>query len=76
MLHMTFAGSVQYSMDLIGIFAFALSGAFLPVRKDFDVFRTVILAEVAGPGDGLFRDLVLGIRPVAFTDVGYTRRRS
>ncbi|MCO5968394.1 trimeric intracellular cation channel family protein [Actinoallomurus soli] len=68
---MTFTGAVQYAMDLIGIFAFALSGAFLAVRKDFDVFGTIILAEVAGLGGGLFRDLVLGVKPVAFTDPGY-----
>jgi uncharacterized membrane protein YeiH len=67
----TFASSVQYLMDLMGIFAFALSGAFLAVRKDFDVFGTVILAEAAGLGGGLFRDLVLEVRPVAFTDIGY-----
>jgi uncharacterized membrane protein YeiH len=67
----TFADPVQYSMDLVGIFAFALSGAFLAVRRDFDVFGTAILAEVAGLGGGLFRDLVLGVRPVAFTDAGY-----
>lgn len=65
------SGAVQYVMDLIGIFAFALSGAFLAVRKDFDIFGTVILSEAAGLGGGLFRDLVLGITPVAFTDLGY-----
>jgi hypothetical protein len=43
-------GAVEYWMDLIGIFAFALSGAFLAVRKDFDIFGTVILAEAAGLG--------------------------
>ncbi|MGO4758896.1 TRIC cation channel family protein, partial [Streptomyces sp. 2MCAF27] len=37
------SGAVQYVMDLLGIFAFALSGAFLAVRKDFDIFGTVIL---------------------------------
>ncbi|MEU6028356.1 TRIC cation channel family protein [Streptomyces tauricus] len=62
---------VQYTMDLLGIFAFALSGAFLAVRKDFDIFGTVILSEAAGLGGGLFRDLVLQVTPVAFTDLGY-----
>ncbi|MGW2964115.1 trimeric intracellular cation channel family protein, partial [Streptomyces sp. NPDC001220] len=52
-------GAVQYVMDLFGIFAFALSGAFLAVRKDFDIFGAVILSEAAGLGGGLFRDLVL-----------------
>lgn len=65
------SGDVQYMMDLLGIFAFALSGAFLAVRKDFDIFGTVILSEAAGLGGGLFRDLVLRLPPVAFTDLGY-----
>jgi uncharacterized membrane protein YeiH len=63
--------AVQYVMDLLGIFAFALSGAFLAVRKDFDIFGTIVLSEAAGLGGGLFRDLVLQVTPVAFTDLGY-----
>jgi uncharacterized membrane protein YeiH len=63
--------AVQYAMDLLGIFAFALSGAFISVRRDFDIFGTVILSEAAGLGGGVFRDLVLGITPAAFTDLGY-----
>jgi uncharacterized membrane protein YeiH len=58
-------------MDLIGIFTFALSGAFISVRRDFDVFGTVILSEAAGLGGGVFRDLVLRVTPVAFSDLGY-----
>lgn len=65
------SGAIQYGMDLLGIFAFALSGAFLAVRKDFDIFGTIVLSEAAGLGGGLFRDLVLGVTPVAFTDLGY-----
>ncbi|WP_113701849.1 trimeric intracellular cation channel family protein [Nonomuraea lactucae] len=64
-------GAVVYWMDLTGIFAFALAGAFLAVRKDFNIFAAVILAEVAGLGGGLLRDLVIGVTPVAFTDPGY-----
>jgi uncharacterized membrane protein YeiH len=62
---------IQYAMDLLGIFAFALSGALLSVRKDFDIFGTITLAEAAGLGGGLFRDLVIGVTPVAFADLGY-----
>ncbi len=65
------SGAVQYVMDLVGIFAFALSGAFIAVRRDFDIFGTVILSAAAGLGGGLFRDLVLGVTPVAFSDYGY-----
>jgi uncharacterized membrane protein YeiH len=64
-------GIVQYVMNLVGILAFALSGAFLGVRKDFDVFGVVMLAEAVGLGGGVFRDLVIGVRPVAFSDPGY-----
>lgn len=62
---------IRYAIDLLAIFAFALSGAFLAVRKDFDFFGTIVLSEAAGLGGGLFRDLVLGVMPVAFTDLGY-----
>jgi uncharacterized membrane protein YeiH len=64
-------GPAQYPLECAGVFAFALSGALLAVGKDFDFFGTVILAGAAGLGGGLFRDLVLGVRPVAFTDVGF-----
>ncbi|GGS52149.1 trimeric intracellular cation channel family protein [Streptomyces griseoviridis] len=63
--------AVLYPLDLAGIFAFALCGALLAVRKDFDFFGTLLLAEAAGTGGGLFRDLVLRLPPVAFTDIGY-----
>jgi uncharacterized membrane protein YeiH len=63
--------AIQYPLDLAGVFAFALCGALLAVRKDFGIFGTVVLAEVTGLGGGLFRDLVLGVTPIAFTDLGY-----
>ncbi|MFI6344712.1 trimeric intracellular cation channel family protein [Streptomyces sp. NPDC050560] len=62
---------VQYLMDLVAIFAFALSGAFLSVRRDFDIFGAVILSEAAGLGGGVVRDLILQVKPVAFADMGY-----
>ncbi|MFF3244650.1 trimeric intracellular cation channel family protein [Streptomyces sp. NPDC002870] len=62
---------MHYPLDLLGIFAFAISGAVLAVRKDYNLFATVVMAEAAGLGGGLFRDLVLGARPIAFTDPGY-----
>ncbi|MEU8718608.1 trimeric intracellular cation channel family protein [Streptomyces sp. NPDC048663] len=65
------SSTVQYVMDLLGIFAFALTGAFIAVRKDFDIVGTIILSAAAGLGGGLFRDSVIGVRPAAFTDLGY-----
>ena len=61
----------MYSLDLLGIFGFALSGAFLAVRKDFSFIGAVVAAEAVGLGGGLVRDLVLDVKPIAFTDPGY-----
>ncbi|QES43984.1 hypothetical protein DEJ49_26010 [Streptomyces venezuelae] len=67
-----FTPSVQHSLDIVGIFVFAISGALLAVRKNFDVFGIAVLAEITALGGGLFRDLVIGaVPPAAFTDLGY-----
>ncbi|MFJ6699108.1 trimeric intracellular cation channel family protein [Streptomyces sp. NPDC091272] len=72
MLQQLFSPSVQHVLDLVGIFVFAISGALLAVRKNFDVFGMAVLAEVTALGGGLFRDLVIGaVPPAAFTDLGY-----
>ncbi|TXS57016.1 trimeric intracellular cation channel family protein [Streptomyces sp. t39] len=67
-----FTPSVQHALDLAGIFVFAISGALLAVRKNFDVFGIAVLAEVTALGGGLIRDLIIGaVPPAAFTDLGY-----
>lgn len=72
MLQQLFNPSVQHALDLVGIFVFAISGALLAVRKNFDVFGIAVLAEVTALGGGLFRDLMIGaVPPAAFTDLGY-----
>ncbi|MER5768334.1 trimeric intracellular cation channel family protein [Streptomyces sp. NPDC001985] len=72
MLQEFFTPSVQHALDLAGIFVFAISGALLAVRKNFDVFGIAVLAEVTALGGGLFRDLIIGaVPPAAFTDLGY-----
>ncbi|MGY0491639.1 trimeric intracellular cation channel family protein [Streptomyces sp. WG-D5] len=72
MLQELFNPSVQHWLDLIGIFVFAISGALMAVRKNWDVFGIAALAEVTALGGGLFRDLVIGaVPPAAFTDIGY-----
>ncbi|MGW3950902.1 trimeric intracellular cation channel family protein [Streptomyces sp. NPDC004752] len=72
MVQQLFSPSVQHTLDVVGIFVFAISGALLAVRKNFDVFGIAVLAEVTALGGGLFRDLVIGaVPPAAFTDLGY-----
>lgn len=52
-------------MDLIGIFAFAVTGALVAVRKSFDVFAALVLAGVTGLGGGFIRDVLIGASPPA-----------
>jgi uncharacterized membrane protein YeiH len=67
-----FTPSVQHWLDLVGIFVFAISGALMAVRKNWDVFGIGALAMVTALGGGVFRDLVIGaVPPAAFTDLGY-----
>ncbi|MFD3588794.1 trimeric intracellular cation channel family protein [Streptomyces sp. NPDC058683] len=71
-LQQLFSPSVQHTLDVIGIFVFAISGALLAVRKNFDVFGIAVLAEVTALGGGIFRDVIIGaVPPAAFTDLGY-----
>ncbi|MFD5115754.1 trimeric intracellular cation channel family protein [Streptomyces sp. NPDC058220] len=72
MFHDLVTPSVQHALDLAGIFVFAISGALLAVRKNFDVFGMAVLAEITALGGGLLRDLIIGaVPPAAFTDLGY-----
>ncbi|MFJ1898175.1 MULTISPECIES: trimeric intracellular cation channel family protein [unclassified Streptomyces] len=72
MLNELFTPTVQHALDIVGIFVFAISGALLAVRKNFDVFGIAVLAEVTALGGGLFRDVIIGaVPPAAFTDLGY-----
>ncbi|SFC98050.1 trimeric intracellular cation channel family protein [Streptomyces aidingensis] len=67
-----FTPDLQRWLDLAGIFVFAISGALLAVRKNFDVIGIAVLAFATGLGGGIFRDLVIGaVPPAAFRDLGY-----
>ncbi|GAB4381314.1 MAG: trimeric intracellular cation channel family protein [Salibacteraceae bacterium] len=51
-------------LDLLGTFAFAVSGASLAIKKQFDLFGVFVLAFVTAIGGGTIRDLILGDTPV------------
>ena len=53
-------------LDLIGIVAFALSGALLAVRKRFDLFGVLVLGCVTAVGGGAIRDTLTGQTPPLF----------
>ena len=50
-------------VDLLGVFAFALSGGLAGVRRHFDIFGILVLAVVTALGGGMMRDVLLGITP-------------
>jgi uncharacterized membrane protein YeiH len=50
-------------LNLIGTFAFGLSGGILGVRKKMDLFGVLVLSVATGLGGGIMRDLILGNTP-------------
>ena len=49
--------------DLIGTIAFAISGAFVGIRKKMDIFGVNVLAITTACGGGVIRDLIIGATP-------------
>ncbi len=60
------------AIDLLGTFAFAISGATAGVRKGLDLFGVLVLAFAAATAGGIVRDALLGATPpVALVDPRY-----
>ena len=56
--------NIIYALDLIGTFAFAISGALVAIKKDFDIFGVIIIAFVTAVGGGMLRDLLINSHPI------------
>lgn len=54
---------LHLALELIGVFAFALTGALVAVRRSLDLVGVVVLAWMAGLGGGITRDLLIGANP-------------
>lgn len=66
---LTFDAHLQLALDLVGVFAFALSGGLVAVKKRFDLFGVLVLAGAAALGGGVLRDLLIGaLPPVGISD--------
>jgi len=60
------------TLDLIGTFVFALSGAASGVKHKLDAFGIGVVAFVAGNAGGVTRDLLIGaVPPAAIKDWRY-----
>lgn len=61
--------TLELALNLIGIFVFAVSGALLAVRKNYDIVGMTVLAVITAIGGGVLRDVLLGaLPPAVFTD--------
>ncbi|MFI9010532.1 trimeric intracellular cation channel family protein [Actinosynnema sp. NPDC053489] len=52
-------------LELVGIAAFAASGAVAAVHARLDVFGVIVLALTTALGGGVLRDVLLGVHPPA-----------
>ncbi|MEV6070248.1 TRIC cation channel family protein [Nocardia sp. NPDC052001] len=65
-------GTAQKVGNMVGVFAFGVSGALLAVRRNFDVVGIAVLAVCTATGGGIMRDLIIGeIPPTAFVTLRY-----
>lgn len=53
-------------LDLLGTFAFAISGALSAAEKRYDFFGVFFVAFITALGGGTIRDLLIGINPVGW----------
>lgn len=53
-------------IDILGTFAFAVSGAFSAMEKKLDPFGTLVIAFVTAIGGGTIRDMLVGNFPVGW----------
>ncbi|MFA5590622.1 MAG: trimeric intracellular cation channel family protein [Lysobacteraceae bacterium] len=69
---MTFASAFAQLLDLVGTFAFAISGALVAVRNRLDLFGVLLLSFTAATAGGVLRDVLLGLTPpLAIVDWRY-----
>lgn len=56
--------TIIYGLDIVGTFAFAISGALVASKKEFDLFGVIIIAFVTAVGGGMLRDVLINAHPI------------
>lgn len=56
-------GNAFFILEMIGVAAFAVSGAAAAIDKNADIFGVVFLGMTTALGGGVFRDILLGYLP-------------
>jgi uncharacterized membrane protein YeiH len=63
---------IIYLIDILGTFAFAISGALVALDKKFDIFGVIIIAFVTAVGGGMLRDILINAHPINWiVDLNY-----
>ena len=61
--------TIFFIIELVGVVSFAISGAFVAIDKETDIFGVVFLALITTFGGGIMRDVILGQIPLFFTSM-------
>ncbi|RDU24845.1 trimeric intracellular cation channel family protein [Anaerosacchariphilus polymeriproducens] len=60
---MEVSAAIIFSAEILGVIAFAVSGALLAIEKKLDLFGIIFLGITPAVGGGVMRDLLLGAVP-------------
>ena len=55
-----------YFLDLLGTFAFAITGAYKAKRANLNIFGVIFLGVITSVGGGTFRDLLINRTPLFY----------
>ncbi|MEO9805684.1 MAG: trimeric intracellular cation channel family protein [Reichenbachiella sp.] len=55
-----------YTLNIIGTFVFAISGALTASEKKMDAFGSAVIALITALGGGTLRDMLIGSQPVGW----------
>ncbi len=64
-------GHEIYILDLLGTFTFAFYGAYVGVRRKFDIFGIFVVAFLTAIGGGTIREILFSNFPAYFNDIHY-----
>ena len=68
----SFGQVLLLTLDILGTFAFAVSGASAGVKRELDLFGVLLLSFAAAAAGGIARDMLVGaIPPAALSDWRY-----
>lgn len=60
---MDFADILFFAAEIIGTIAFSVAGSLVAIRRELDIFGTVVVGGVTAVGGGCLRDILLGNLP-------------